>query len=75
MSLSNVGIAVATFDLDLVDLFVGQGRFEWHDAIGIIDVGLVAVASTAATATAIVSSTTMVASVVVVVSVLSIHGA
>jgi len=64
---------MVALDFDLVDLVVGQGRLEGQDTIWIVD-GLVAVASTAATATAIVAPTTAVASTAVVVaSVLTMH--
>jgi len=54
---SDVGIAVAAFDFDFIDLFVCHSRCERHDAIGVIDVGLVAVASTASTSIATSRST------------------
>jgi len=65
---------VATFDLDLVDLFVGQGRLGWEDAVRIIDIGLVGIASTMVTSIATASATAATAiATMVAVAVLSIH--
>jgi len=67
-----VGIAVGTFDLEFVYLFVGQGRLEPHDTVRIIDVGLVVIASTTATASmSIATATTTVATAAT--SMLSAH--
>jgi len=66
---------MATFDLDLVNLVVGQGRLEWEDTIRILDIGVVGVASTTATsiATASAAAATTTISTTVIVSILTMH--
>jgi len=77
LGFSNIGIAVATLDLDLVNLVVGQGGLEWKDAVMIFNRGLVCVSSTTsssiatATAAATAMSTTM--STTIAVSALPTH--
>jgi len=75
LGFSYVGIAVATFDLDLVNLVVGQGRLEWKNTIGILDIGLVGVSSptSSSIATATTAAAATAISTTVVVSILTIH--